>query len=73
MRWPWRAKEDTASPGDNAALKESEARKALQEARHALYDVREKKKDGFLITETLAEIRKTNHFKDMWDQGLRGG
>lgn len=73
MRWPWRAKEDPASPGENAALKESEADEALQEARHALDDVREKKKDGFLIAERLAEIRETNHFKDMWDQGLRGG
>ncbi len=73
MRWPWSAKEDTASPGENASMKESEADQALQEARHALHDVREKKKNGFLIAETLSEIRKSNHFKDMWDQGLRGG
>lgn len=73
MRWWWRSVENPASQGDHVDLRESEADEALREAQRALNDVREKKKDGYLIAGTLAAIRKTNHFQEMWNEGLRGG
>jgi hypothetical protein len=74
MRWRWRSCDDTPSQDETVVLgKERQADDALHEARAALSDVREKKKDGSTIAQTLAAIRSENHFKDIWNQGLRGG
>jgi hypothetical protein len=72
MRWRWRNHETTPSQAESDAAKDVVADEALREARTALRAVRQQKKDGSLIANVLADIRAENHFKDMWNQGMRG-
>lgn len=72
MRWRWRNHQASPSQVESDANKDNAADAALREARTALCEVREKKKDGIIIAEVLADIRAQNHFKDMWNQGMRG-
>lgn len=75
MRWRWRNCNDTPSQDEQAVdlRKERQADDALHEARTALKEVREQKKDGSMIAQTLASIREENHFREIWNDGLRGG
>lgn len=71
MRWRWR-KCNTPDPEPKLEDKHDEAVTSLERAEQALVHVREQKKSGKLIAETLSAIRKENHFKEIWNQGMRG-
>ena len=71
MRLRWR-KGSIDQPHDGGKSIE-EAESSLEEAKTALKEAREKTGDGRIIADVLSEIRKQNHFKDIWNEGLRGG
>ena len=71
MRLRWRRSvddtlEDTPTTADEAEEELGKAKEALQEAK-------QKREDGKIIAGVLSDIRKQNHFKDIWNEGLRGG
>lgn len=71
MRVRWRRNEVASQ--DDSATKLQAAEESLRQAETALERVQEQKKVGTVIAETLAAIRAENHFKEMWNEGIRGG
>lgn len=71
IRWRKREAPDLTAGTKNQAS-EDDAKASLEEAEATLEKVQEQKKHAWLIAETLSAIRKENHFKDIWNEGLRG-
>lgn len=70
MRWRWR-KHSTPPTQDSDQCKSQEAENSLRQAEVALNKVRDQKVNGSLIARTLADIRKENHFREIWNDGIQ--
>lgn len=71
MRWRWRACDPPpqTNSADDAMMEQAED--SLRQAEKALGKVQQQKKDGQTLAEVLAAIRQENHFREIWNNGMR--
>ncbi len=69
MRLRWR-KRNTPPAQDSGEVEAVDAERSLRQAEDALSKVRDQREHGFLIARTLAEIRKEDHFREIWNKGM---